>query len=267
MSYLPDIVSRLAAGGNPAAGDFFIELARGRIRGARGVDVRGRCSNLTGSLVEIWEPGGAYAFPTGSARVHLSSSDAQDTALGGGARTVTVDGCGADFSRYAETVALAGTTLVQTSGTFMRVNSVSVSGSGGHGANRGEVRGWHDGATLVSYMASGSGHDAQAVYTVPAGEVGVVTSLFAHSSFDAVCRFRLMYRPGGPGNSWRPIRDFELMNADDHASVGWAFRMPPMTDIIMSAQVTRAGNVTGGPVTGGCTLLVFDASADDLEPA
>lgn len=114
-------------------------------------------------------------------RAQLSSSSANDTAAGTGARTVRVHGLDAAFKRVTEDFTMNGQTAVLGSVYFTRVNHVEVLTVGTGLVNAGEVITSVRGAALtagvpntaadvISSILLGANVAWQAVFTVPAGE-------------------------------------------------------------------------------------------------
>jgi len=105
----------------------------------------------------------------------VSSSSADDTALGTGARTVSVQGLDQDYNEVAETVTLTGQTAVLTTTTFIRVFRAFVitAGSGGTAAGTiyvgtGTVTAGVP-ATVYADIPVGENQTLMAIWTVPAG--------------------------------------------------------------------------------------------------
>lgn len=235
------------------------------MRGVSFTNVRGLCPSITGSLAELWQPGGAYDFPSSGAVLFVSSSDASDTLAGAGARTLLLQGCGSNFEQYQELIALSGSNPVPSTGTFIRLNHSNAVAVGSHGSNRGAISVRHNGTLLIAQISSGSGHDDNGIYTVPLGHTAVLRQVNAFSGFDAIVRFRFSARPGS-GSAWQDIADVELHQAQFTLDSFPSTAFPATTDLKLSGQVTKVGNVNSGQVTAGFTLMLFSGSADDLEP-
>ena len=119
-------------------------------------------------------------FRTTAATVQLRSTSASDTAAGVGARSVRVVGLNASFAPYSEVVVLNGTSVVATTGSFIRVTSLELVTSGTYaglpgvtpptGANVGVITANYTGsAAVIATMAAQAGIEYNSYFTVPAG--------------------------------------------------------------------------------------------------
>lgn len=154
---------------------FDLQVARGQITGHKSLFKFGNNPDINGSLETIWSHGGLYVYPTSAIQMKVSSSSADDTALGTGARTVSVQGLDQDYNEVAETITLTGQTAVLTTTTFIRVFRAFVitAGSGGTAAGTiyvgtGTVTSGVP-ATVYAEIALGENQTTMAVWTVPAG--------------------------------------------------------------------------------------------------
>jgi len=154
---------------------FDLQVARGQITGHKSLFKFGNNPDINGSLETIWSHGGLYVYPTSAIQMKVSSSSADDTALGTGARTVSVQGLDQDYNEVAETVTLTGQTAVLTTTTFIRVFRAFVitAGSGGTAAGTiyvgtGTVTAGVP-ATVYADIPVGENQTLMAIWTVPAG--------------------------------------------------------------------------------------------------
>lgn len=154
---------------------FDLQVARGQITGHKSLFKFGNNSDINGSLETIWSHGGLYVYPTSAIQMKVSSSSADDTALGTGARTVSVQGLDQNYNEVAETVTLTGQTEVLTTTTFIRVFRAFVitAGSGGSAAGTiyvgtGTVTAGVP-ATVYAEITLGENQTTMATWTVPAG--------------------------------------------------------------------------------------------------
>lgn len=256
MAHFPDLFYNVVGGGNSAFTPFDLAAARGLARGVSVVDVRGRCASVSTELIEVWDNGTEYIFPTGSLRLVVSSSDAADSASGQGMRTIRLDGLGLGFEQYSEVLLMNGTGSVQSTGSFTRLNHAHVATAGSHGGNRGVVR-THHGPLVLSVIASGSGHDSNAVYTVPSGAVAYVRGVYANTGKDATVRWRVAYRPVSGG--LHTIRDMECYRTHIRFDLPFHPALLAGTDLIFSAQKIDGGATTA-TLTVGALLMLVDES-------
>ena len=85
----------------------------------------------------IWPEGGDRTFRTTEATMTVSSSDADDTSAGTGARTVSVYGVDGSWDEVSETATLNGTTGVTLSNSYMIVHRMAVETAGSGNENAG----------------------------------------------------------------------------------------------------------------------------------
>jgi hypothetical protein len=167
---------------NPQDKDFLIEVAKGNVVGHSLVNKFG-FNELVGTTLVPVTTGGMYATPSTAQVLEILSDDANDTALGTGAREITITGLDASWNEQVITVAMNGTAPVAVPGTWLRVYRAAVSGSGTYatataGSHAGDVtiRGTGAGATWAIIAVTDSGFPAGqteiAAYTVPAGFTG-----------------------------------------------------------------------------------------------
>lgn len=185
---------------------FELQVARGQITGHKTLFKFGNNSDINGSLETIWSHGGLYVYPTSAIQMKISSSSADDTALGTGARTVSVQGLDQNYNEVAETVTLTGQTEVLTTNTFIRVFRAFVITAGSTNTAQGTI---YVGtgtvtagvpATVYAEIALGENQTTMAVWTVPAGYTFyVIRGTFSAASNNAAQYIlgKFMFRPFG----------------------------------------------------------------------
>ncbi len=154
---------------------FNLQVARGQIPNHKSLFKYGNNTDINGSLETIWSYGGLYVYPTSAMQMKVSSSSANDTAEGTGARTIVVSGLNAVYEEISEVVVLNGQTAVLTLNTFIRVfrSYVVTAGSGNTAAGiiyigTGTVTAGVP-ATVYAEIALNENQTLMALWTVPAG--------------------------------------------------------------------------------------------------
>jgi len=111
---------------------FELQVARGQITGHRSVTIFGYNPDVDTSRVTVWPYTGIIPLPAVALQMKVSSSSANDTANGTGARTVYVAGLDANHNEIEEIVTLSGQTAVLTTQSFLHINNayVATAGSG-----------------------------------------------------------------------------------------------------------------------------------------
>ena len=155
--------------------DFNLQVARGQIQGHKTLFKFGNNEDINGSLETIWSYGGLYVYPTVATQMKVSSTSANDTSGGTGARTIVVSGLNATYDEVSETVVLNGQTAVLTTTTFIRVfrSFVVTAGTGATAAGTiyigtGTVTAGVP-ATVYAQIVLGENQTLMAIWTVPAG--------------------------------------------------------------------------------------------------
>lgn len=119
--------------------DLLTRVARGSIPGI--TDWRMNAyGGLTTTHLPLWHEGTAYTFlQANMSSPTVSSSSANDTAAGTGARTVRVSGVNASFVRVTEDVTMNGTTAVALVKSYMTIDSMIVLTAGSGLTNAGNI--------------------------------------------------------------------------------------------------------------------------------
>lgn len=154
---------------------FELQVARGQITYHRSLSIFGYNTDIDTTEETIWPDGGLMPHPVAALQMKVSSSSANDTSDGTGARTVLVEGLDSSYNEISETVTLNGQTAVTTTASFIRVNSMTVTTTGSGLGNAGVIYiGTGDvttgvPATIYNLMAATNNVTTTAHYTVPAG--------------------------------------------------------------------------------------------------
>ena len=162
-----------------------IPIANGDVDGYAAIHKFGRNPNVGNAPETVWMHGGKYQYlDVGSAStLYAYSADSEDSASGDGARTITIFGLDNNFNEIEETVTVGG---AATTLEFLRVYRAFVATAGVTGTNEGNV--------LISTGAGGTGtvladigvigtgttfglgQTQLALYTIPAGKTGYLTT-------------------------------------------------------------------------------------------
>ena len=185
---------------------FELQVARGQITGHKLLFKFGNNADINGSLETIWSAGGLYVYPTAATVMTVSSSSADDTSGGTGARTVLVSGLDADYNEISETVTLSGQTPVNTVKSYLRMFRAFVvtAGSGGTAAGTiyvgvGTVTAGVP-ATVYAEIVPGDNQTTMALWTVPAGYTAYISAgTFSAASNNATHYVlgKFVFRPFG----------------------------------------------------------------------
>lgn len=170
------------------AGDPFLDIARGRVDGFRGEQKFGRATDIDGGvLTDIHDGANAttarilVVVPT-VARTHvITSTSANDTAAGTGARTITIFGLvDWDTPESTETLTLLGAFSVTTTFSYVDIHRMVVTTSGTSGPNDGIIAATalvDD--TVSAQINAGQGQTQMAFLCFPSVQTFYITRYYA----------------------------------------------------------------------------------------
>lgn len=154
---------------------FSLQLARNQITWHKNLFKFGNNPDCNGSLETIWSHGGLYVYPAAATVMQVSSSSADDAALGTGARTISVQGLDANYNEISEVVTLNGQNQVATTLSYLRVFRAFVITAGSGQTAAGTIYVGTGAATsgvptaVYTEIALGENQTTMALWTVPAG--------------------------------------------------------------------------------------------------
>jgi hypothetical protein len=189
---------------------FGLQVSRGQIDGHSTVIVFGYNSDVDTSEETVWPAGGTIPHPTSASVLKISSSSADDASAGTGARTVYIAGVDGDFAVVSETVTLNGQTAVDTTNSYLYVNSFYVVTVGSGGVNAGNINAGTGTVTsgvpavLYDIIATGYNNRTTGHYCVPAGYTGYMTEgLFSSGQASGTTSVTGFLKQHGPDNILR----------------------------------------------------------------
>jgi hypothetical protein len=118
---------------------FELQVSRGQVAFHKTQFKFGFNPDIDDSLETVWTEGGLYSYLTSATVLKISSSSANDTSAGTGARTITISGLDANYDEISESVTLNGQTAVNTTQSFLRVFRMIVDTAGSGGQNAGVI--------------------------------------------------------------------------------------------------------------------------------
>ena len=119
--------------------DFTLQVARGLVPGHTALSIFGYNGDVDTSEESVWPDGGTIPHPTTASVLKISSSSANDTSAGTGARTVAIFGVDADYNEVSESVILDGQNSVNTGHSYLYINRFYVTTAGSGGVNAGNI--------------------------------------------------------------------------------------------------------------------------------
>jgi len=159
-----------------ASPDYYLAIARGQVPGITVQNIYGYQAAVDGTTIPLWENATVYTYPSSAATMTLYSSSASDTAV-----SILINGLDSSYNPISETKVLTnGTTGVTTTNSYIRINSISVTGSNNpvgtiYLSNAGKT-------TTYAQIAIGSGRSQMSIYTVPNGYTFYLTRVNGYVS-------------------------------------------------------------------------------------
>jgi hypothetical protein len=197
---------------------------------------------------DTWEGAGLYPFQSTATVLEILSASASDTAAGTGARTFTLNGLDANFNPQSEVLTMNGVTPVQSTKSYLRVNSLAIASAGSGGVNAGDVTLRVTGAGATQAIARANyGFAKSAIYTVPTGFQFLVTDLlFSVAGNGNAVNITYSFTRVGPTGLITTTNEY---NANPSSPVQ---RLPDMGGpVVAQTALTMRITAVGGAPTGG----------------
>ena len=142
---------------------FMLNVARGKVRGAKLVNIFGHNNAQGTAFRTVWEKSNTTALLKPASALPMTvTSDIGTTADDG--VVIRIIGLDANYAEIAENVTLNNATPPTTTNSFLRINTViTVSGNA-----TGNIS-VKNGANEYAHILAGTGKNQAAIYTVPAG--------------------------------------------------------------------------------------------------
>lgn len=221
----------------------------------------------TGVDEDLWSVGGDYPFPSAAAATNVISSSVNDDVGGTGCTSIIVNGLNGDYEEISETVIMDGTTQVNLTNQFFRIDNAYCGSSGSGLINAGDIDIRH-GTTVIGRVVASQGTTQQCVYTVPANHTWLIDNVSAglnkKGSGSLVVQYRIKLFSTG---SWRTLLNQGLDGAGSSTvanptNSGRFVTIPAKTDIVV--RVTNADS-TNNEVN--CNLAGYLVGDEFLEKA
>jgi hypothetical protein len=229
----------------PEGLSFQHRVSLGAVDNFKHVNKFGRNPSIASGPEDIWDGGGVYTGQPGTAEtVDVFSADAADDAAGTGLQTLYIQGIDATGAEAGEVIAMAGTALATSTGTYQRIYRAYGLTGGAAETNVGAITARHTTTTanIFTVIAAGAGQSQVAAYTIPSGYVGLLYHIQAEltrgTGTAASGLLYLMTRASGSG-IWRAREVRGITNAAPARS-DLSMSLAAGTDIKVRAQSTSA---------------------------
>jgi hypothetical protein len=164
-------------------GSYEHEIARGNVRGAYPVSMYGKliaASSVTNTLIQT-QDGTSLRVPQG-VQMSVTSTSANDTAGGTGARTIIIEYLNGNLDASVEVLTLNGLTPVLTQATDIRwVQNIFVATAGNGGVAAGTISISHN-STIYDQILVGERASHSSFYRVPRNKRLYLTAMYAGAS-------------------------------------------------------------------------------------
>ncbi len=238
---------------------FELQVSRGQIQGHRNVTVFGFNPDVDATQVSVWPLPSLITFPSAALQMTVSSTSANDTAAGTGARTVVVQGLDANYNEVTETVTLNGQTPVTMTASLLRVNYAFVGTAGSGNSAAGDI---YIGTGTVTAGVPATSYDiikfdynntTTGSYTVPAGYTAYVSQgLFStgQAGGSNAVQGRLLTR--GVDN----IRRTAAITTINNGVANYVFEYPLAIPEKTTVEATAVGSASNNAVSSMFILLL-----------
>jgi hypothetical protein len=238
---------------------FELQVARGQIQGHRNVTVFGFNPDVDTTQVSVWPLPSLITFPASAIQMTVSSTSANDTSAGTGARTVVVQGLDANYNEVTETVTLNGQTAVTMTASLLRVNYAYVATAGSGNSAAGDI---YIGTGTVTAGVPATTYDIikfdynttiTGSFTIPAGYTGYLSQgLFSsgQSGGSNQVQGRLLTR--GTDN----IRRTAAVTSINNGVADYVFEYPSAIQEKTTVEATAIGSSSNNAVSSMFILLL-----------
>jgi len=243
-----------------------IPIAGGFVDGYSAIHKFGRNPNVGNVPETIWMYGGIYQYlDVGSDSTVYAYSASLDDGLGNdGAHTVTVQGLDNDFNLIEETITVNG---AASTASFLRIYRAFVATAGVLAANDGNViisTAAAGGGTVLadigvigSGTTTGLGQTQLALYTIPAGKTGYITTWnIGVAPTNNAVTVTLLSRELGGGATFRTKDIVDIVGGYTTQNYSIPLRFPEKTDI----EVRGTGD-TSSVISSSFDIILVDNEA------
>lgn len=154
--------------------DYALEISKGNLEGVSHVNKFGRNTDIDTTQEDIWDGGGDYTFSTSADITDIVSSNAGDT------MSIEVQGLDSGWNLVVQNVTLTGTTSATLGTALIRVfrarNLTSTAALGDIQIGVGSTTSSFSAANLRAQISLGYEQTRMAIYTIPNGKTGYMTS-------------------------------------------------------------------------------------------
>jgi len=232
--------------GNLDVGNFYLNIAKGNVTGHKLKSKFGRNPTVgTSGFDTIWNGGGSYTGfdATGAEIVSIVSSSDDDNSTGTGLRTIRIWGLDADYLEQTEDIILDGTNEVNSTLSYIRLDTVKGLEAGTGRVNVGNITIRQSVTTAVIFAVVPAGYNSSmiAAYTVPAGKKGYLVAQRAGISNKQAAAVAIRMQARSPGSVFT-VQGEAALNSLGVGFIEMVFAIPreiqEKTDIYIEAEAS-----------------------------
>jgi hypothetical protein len=238
---------------------FDLQVSRGQIQGHRNVTVFGFNPDVDNTQVSVWPLPSLITFPASAIQMTVSSTSANDTSAGTGARTIVVQGLDANYNEVTETVTMNGQTAVTMTASLLRVNYAYVATAGSGNSAAGDI---YIGTGVVTAGVPATAYDiikfdynntTTGSYTIPAGYNGYVSQgLFSSGQAGGSNQVQGRLLTRGVNN----IRMTAALTSINNGVANYVFEYPLAVPEKTTIEATAVGSSTNNSVSSMFIILL-----------
>lgn len=199
---------------------------------------------------DVWSNSGTFTYLAAAAQLDVTSTSTADTSAGTGAQTIRVEGLDTNWAELEEDVTMNGQSDVQTSGSFIRVNRMTVLTAGSGAANAGTIT-ISSGANVISEIPVSENQTLQTHFAIPAGKTATFDLLFMNVGKNDDATFRLRVRSFG--GVFQTKLKIVVFQGDISHPIDFALNAAAKSDIVLQAKA-GTGSIR---CAGGYDFVLF----------
>lgn len=244
---------------------FELQVSRGQIAFHRNVTVFGFNADVDTTQVTVWPLPSLITFPAAPLQMTVSSSSANDTSNGTGARTIVVEGLDANYNEVSETVTMNGQTAVTMTAFLIRVNYAYVATAGSGNGAAGDI---YIGTGTVTAGVPATTYDIikfdynttiTGSWTIPAGYTAYVSQgLFSSGQAGGSSQVQGRLLTRGTDN----IRRTAALTTLNNGVADYVFEYPLAVSEKTTIEATAIGSSNNNSVSSMFILLLVANSYD-----
>ena len=248
-----------AAQGLKRAADFYFDVATGDVRGHSSVNKFGGNPDVDSAAVEdIWDGGGTWNEPSIGQVYTFTSTSADDTAAGAGARTMEIFGLDSAGALQNETLTLAGTGVVTAVNSYLMIHRMVVRTGLVTATNVGTITAnANTDGTVTAQINPGNNQTLMAIYKIPADMDGCMLNFYASllKATGATATVNVIIKVK-PDNEVYQIKHKQGIIKDGTSQMEHEFFAPNCFEPLSTIKIAADSNVDNVDMSAGFDLIL-----------